>query len=440
MQHPGEGMIHAWLDGELPEDQANEIAAHARDCAECSAKVAEARGLIAASTRILTALDDVPTGVIPEAPGTIPPSTPARRRRWFDRADIRAAAAVLVVAGASYMVMKRDSGTTTDSLMVADGVESVPMTASKDTPVVPATPKETAAIAPPVVAQRTTQPSARRAEAPPTAGEVEKPLTKTAVAGEVSQSPAMVGMDAAAAAAPPSSLRIAGAAAALAPRARADTAFGVIEGRVVEQGTDKGLGGAQVLLRGTAMGAYTDGDGRFSITNVPPGEKNLMVRRIGYAAQVVAVAVPDDASVTTNVALMPAGAFLSEAVVTGVAKATTTATASARVAASTSPRVVSVDSTTSTRRTIYEISPGVRITLVDSSASTVKEESLLGGQLQGRVANVPQRSAKAADTKAVSSVVNTISWTESGHRYELSGPLTVEKLQALRRQLTEQKR
>ncbi|MEP6904949.1 MAG: zf-HC2 domain-containing protein, partial [Gemmatimonadales bacterium] len=208
MQHPEEGMIHAWLDGELSEDQANEIAAHARDCPECSAKVAEARGLIAASTRILTALDNVPTGVIPEAPSTIPLSTPARRRRWFDRTDIRAAAAVLVVAGASYIVMKRDSETTTDSLMVADRVESVPMAASKNAPVAPATPKETAAIFPPVVAQRTTQPSARRAEAPPTAGDVEKPLTKTTVAGEVGQAPPMLRMDAAAA---PPSLKAEGA-------------------------------------------------------------------------------------------------------------------------------------------------------------------------------------------------------------------------------------
>ena len=80
MQHPDEGTIHAWLDGELPEDQANEIAAHARDCPECSATVAEARGLIAASTRILTALDNVPAGVIPAEATAVPTAAAVRRR------------------------------------------------------------------------------------------------------------------------------------------------------------------------------------------------------------------------------------------------------------------------------------------------------------------------------------------------------------------------
>ena len=65
MQHLDEGTIHAWLDGELPADEAEKIAAHANECPECGALVAEARGLIAASTRILTALDNVPAGVVP---------------------------------------------------------------------------------------------------------------------------------------------------------------------------------------------------------------------------------------------------------------------------------------------------------------------------------------------------------------------------------------
>ena len=423
MQHPDEGTIHAWLDGELPEDQSNEIAAHASECPECSAKIAEARGLIAASTRILTALDDVPARVIPEAAGTLPAAAPARRRRWFDRTDIRAAAAVLVVAGASYMVVKRDSATTTDALLVADRAQSAPMAATDSAG---PTASVVAPVAPPVVAQRMAPPSARKS-APPAVAEIEAPMAKAAIAGEMSRAPSALRMDAAAAPAPVSG-------------ARAEPSFSVIEGRVVDQRTDKGLGGAQVLLPGTSLRAYTDNDGHFSITNVPPGEKTLNVRRIGYVQENLAIAVPVDASVTANVAMKQDAAELSQVVVTGAAGAIATATAPAKVAASPSPRVISVDSATATRRTIYEVSPGVRITLVDSPANTAKGEALFGGQLQGRVANVPQRSAKAADAKAASSVVNTISWAESGHRYELSGPIPVERLQALKRQLVEQKR
>ena len=95
MQHLDEGTIHAWLDGELPADEAERIAVHAGKCVECGALVAEARGLIAASTRILTALDDVPAGIVPS--GSVvsekPPGAegPIFRRHWYDRTDLRAA-------------------------------------------------------------------------------------------------------------------------------------------------------------------------------------------------------------------------------------------------------------------------------------------------------------------------------------------------------------
>jgi anti-sigma factor RsiW len=65
MNHLDEGTIHAWLDGALDAAQSADAEAHVKGCAECSAKVAEARGLIAASSRILTSLDDVPANVIP---------------------------------------------------------------------------------------------------------------------------------------------------------------------------------------------------------------------------------------------------------------------------------------------------------------------------------------------------------------------------------------
>jgi hypothetical protein len=95
MNHLDEGTIHAWLDGALDSAQSADVEAHVKGCAECSAKVAEARGLIAASSRILVALDDTPGNVIPKK---APVSAPARRRfstaSWVSGL---AAAVVLVV-------------------------------------------------------------------------------------------------------------------------------------------------------------------------------------------------------------------------------------------------------------------------------------------------------------------------------------------------------
>src|SRR5258706_13986822 len=112
MSHLDEGTIHAWLDGALGEAESREVERHVSECAECSAAVAEARGLIAASSRILSALDDermladVGAGGPPRreggidaeldaqpiaAPAIIPlqPPRAARRRRipaWWPRA------------------------------------------------------------------------------------------------------------------------------------------------------------------------------------------------------------------------------------------------------------------------------------------------------------------------------------------------------------------
>jgi hypothetical protein len=97
MPHLDEGTIHAWIEGALPPDEAAMSEEHIAGCDECSAAVAEARGLIAASSRILTALDDVPDGVIP--------SRPPETRPWYMRRELQAAAAVLIVAGTTLLLM-----------------------------------------------------------------------------------------------------------------------------------------------------------------------------------------------------------------------------------------------------------------------------------------------------------------------------------------------
>jgi anti-sigma factor RsiW len=96
MNHIDEGTIHAWIDGAVSAEQAREIEAHVAQCAQCSAAVAEARGLVAASSRILNALDDVPANVTPKRKAPIAPTAP--KRQWRAASWVTGIAALLVAA------------------------------------------------------------------------------------------------------------------------------------------------------------------------------------------------------------------------------------------------------------------------------------------------------------------------------------------------------
>lgn len=110
MQHLDEGTIHSWLDGALDSEEAARVAAHVGECPECAAAVAEARGFIAASSRILTALDNAPRGVIPAA---------APRKR-FDPFVWRVAATVVVVAAGTLVVFQNRGSDKSFSSIAAD--------------------------------------------------------------------------------------------------------------------------------------------------------------------------------------------------------------------------------------------------------------------------------------------------------------------------------
>jgi anti-sigma factor RsiW len=125
MQHLDEGTIHAWLDGQLPPDEARTVEEHVAACRPCADAVAEARGLIAASSRILMSLDSVPRDVVPlpstrrsdAERGAETPATPVvaprsssqaeqrAQRRWF-RGPSLAAAAVVVMAVGTFALMR----------------------------------------------------------------------------------------------------------------------------------------------------------------------------------------------------------------------------------------------------------------------------------------------------------------------------------------------
>ncbi|HEY2895868.1 MAG TPA: carboxypeptidase-like regulatory domain-containing protein [Gemmatimonadaceae bacterium] len=116
MQHLEEGTIHAWLDGELAPAERAQAEAHVAACAECAGAVAEARGFIAASSRILTALDSVPGGVLPASTASAP--GPAVHRRFMASRAWMAVAAVLVLSTIT-VVATRPGGDTVQRQVAA---------------------------------------------------------------------------------------------------------------------------------------------------------------------------------------------------------------------------------------------------------------------------------------------------------------------------------
>lgn len=162
MQHLDEGTIHAWLDGALNPEEAAKAEAHVNDCPQCAAAVAEARGFIAASSRILTALDNAPRGVIP--------ATAPKKR--FDPMVWRIAATVMVVAAGTLVVVRnrnnasRSEATVADSAMILSAPASAtaaPMTATQSPSAAPGSVSGVVAPAPPVA---TAQSMRRAADLP----------------------------------------------------------------------------------------------------------------------------------------------------------------------------------------------------------------------------------------------------------------------------------
>lgn len=117
MQHPDEGTIHSWLDGALSADEAARVEAHLKECPQCAAAVAEARGFIAGASRILTALDNAPRGVIPAA-------APKRR---IDPWVWRVAATVLVVAAGTLVVVRNTGNRSEPGFTIVEEPDSAPI-------------------------------------------------------------------------------------------------------------------------------------------------------------------------------------------------------------------------------------------------------------------------------------------------------------------------
>jgi iron complex outermembrane receptor protein len=82
------------------------------------------------------------------------------------------------------------------------------------------------------------------------------------------------------------------------------TYSGNIKGVVKDQSTDEPLIGANIIIGGTGMGATTDLDGFFLITNVPDGDYKVEISYIGYTSYKETISVSGD-EVNMEISLEP---------------------------------------------------------------------------------------------------------------------------------------
>ena len=82
---------------------------------------------------------------------------------------------------------------------------------------------------------------------------------------------------------------------------------GRVVGQIYDAESGRALMGAQVFVAGTAFGALSGLDGRYTIGGVPAGTVSLTVMMIGYATKTVTgIAVPAGGAVRSDVTLSTA--------------------------------------------------------------------------------------------------------------------------------------
>ncbi|MCL5021451.1 MAG: carboxypeptidase-like regulatory domain-containing protein, partial [Bacteroidetes bacterium] len=92
-----------------------------------------------------------------------------------------------------------------------------------------------------------------------------------------------------------------------------------IEGHVWDAQTKSPLPGANVMLKGTSLGASTDLNGRYVIRNVPPGSYVIRAAYIGYRNQELPIRVKRGGEIRRDFRLEAVGVQGKTVVVTGQA-------------------------------------------------------------------------------------------------------------------------
>lgn len=331
MQHLDEGTIHAWLDGALAPNEASAADAHVQTCEECARAVAEARGLIAASSRILGALDEVPA--LQSAAGTLSlPAARARRMSWWRRGGIgyAAAATALLAVGTTLVWSKLSPDAALDSSATAAQEAPSPTLAQ---PAASEVAKESAAsdrrdaAAPPSVRSAGREAVADAKNVVPTVAsqklsgkendraKKQPDPAEGLVTDRIVQLPGAMPRPAA----PPPVKQESERKAIADVAASANARSAQVLGRVVDAATGAPVVGAVVSIDTIRVVAQTDSTGKFQLLSVPLGNQTVRLRALGFQPAQQSVAVAPGDSVQLAFTLQRSALALENVVVTGTA-------------------------------------------------------------------------------------------------------------------------
>ncbi|MES2177849.1 MAG: SusC/RagA family TonB-linked outer membrane protein [Gemmatimonadota bacterium] len=92
---------------------------------------------------------------------------------------------------------------------------------------------------------------------------------------------------------------------------------GTVSGRATDATTKEPIRLVQVTVSGTSLGALTDGDGRFRITNVPTSSREIRAKRIGFNPAIATLSFDASGAATVSFPMTASVATLDATVVTG---------------------------------------------------------------------------------------------------------------------------
>jgi TonB-linked SusC/RagA family outer membrane protein len=98
---------------------------------------------------------------------------------------------------------------------------------------------------------------------------------------------------------------------------------GSIQGRVLEEGTQRALAGAQISVVGTSISVVTNANGEFLLQNVPAGDRSVSVEYLGYSVGQQNVRVESGQTSRVSFQLAPSAISLDALVVTALGQTIT---------------------------------------------------------------------------------------------------------------------
>ena len=166
-------------------------------------------------------------------------------------------------------------------------------------------------------------------------------------------------------------------------------AQGHIAGKVIDEDTEEAIVGASVYLEGTGYGAFTDGSGRYVLSDVPVGTYALRVSIVGYTRETRRIIVQEGDPIRIDVELRVAPILGEEIVVTATRTPAIIKNVPIRTEIITSERIREKAATT-----VYEAldaEPGVRVEQQCSNCnfSILRVEGLEGGYTQTLIDEQP---------------------------------------------------